>query len=85
MEMPRNVLYARYFTEQVCEGIRDDAKLEESWKSYLTYHKSQGMYDRKKLMYMFEEFKYIYGELTSKTPKALADIRRIINTNDIEG
>lgn len=79
-------LYTVYFNDEVCAAIRNrQLKFEDAWKNYVIFHKSKGIFDRKKAIYLLEEFKYIFGEITTTTPKPPADFQRFLRNRDIEG
>lgn len=78
-------LYTAYFTDELCDAIRNkQLKFEDAWKNYVTFHKSKGIFDRKKAIYIMEAFKYVFGEITTDIPKPPADFQRFLRNMDIE-
>ena len=79
-------LYTVYFTDEVCVAIRNkQLKFEDAWNNYVIFHKSKGIFDRKKAMYLLEAFKCIFREMTYDIQKPHADFQRFLRNRDIEG
>ena len=78
-------LYTAYFTDEMCAAIRNgQLKRDETWKNYVTFHKSKGTFDRKTAMYMLREFGYIFQEITCDIQLPPADFQRFLMTKNIE-
>ena len=78
-------LYTAYFTDEVCAALRNgQLKYDVAWGNYITFHKSKGIFDRKKAIYMLNEFRYIFQEITCDIQKPPADFQRFLMIKNIE-
>ena len=78
-------LYTAYFTDEVCDAIRTgQLKFDVAWGNYVTFHKSNGIFNRKNTILLLDKFRYIFMDLTCEFPKSHADFKRFLLSFNIE-
>ena len=75
-------LYTDYFTYDVCDALRErQLKFDDAWKNYVIFHKSKGIFDSKKAIYIMEQFKFLFEENNKKPPP---DFQTLLKSYNIE-
>jgi hypothetical protein len=60
------LLYTTYFTDDVCDAIRKNVTtFGVAWKSYVAYHRNFEPINSKNAIFVMEEFRYLYAEITA--------------------
>nr|QOI90597.1 hypothetical protein HWQ62_00466 [Pyramimonas orientalis virus] len=71
-------LYTAYFTDEVCDAIRNGATtFPNAWKEYVTYHRKIDSLKPNAACVM-NEFQNVFDELTSELQMTPADFKRYL-------
>lgn len=78
------LLYTAYFTDEMCDAIRNGRYHKDMWTNYVVYHKSKGVFDPKIAIDTLWEFHDVVRELTCDIQLSPADFQRFLTLKNIE-